>query len=232
MDTKRVEKLLQEHVKNLPEDPVLTEEDVDRFHAHLLQARKQRPRVILHLVGSVGLAAAALIVFVFVLRFGERTSPRQTLAFDLEVDVHTPVVRSGQTPSPDDRPTFAVRVSPSRPMFVHLLVLMESGLLLVKPLASEADQPVFAQDVEDTKIFGPYPILDDPKGILDRTTHVMVIAAPEPIVQLLTDLSVVPDYLPVEPPASELKALKELGQRIEERADCTVAIKPIPSSGP
>jgi hypothetical protein len=180
-------------------------------------------------VGVSGLAVAAVIVIVLLLP--------PSLVLNVEVETQWPrATRGDEIPPTDDPRAFTVRVSTNKTTFVHLIALMESGDLLIKQVAPEEERPVFSRRVEEGDDLGEYPLWYDPedepdRGLL-RTTHIMVVAAGEPIVEQLADPDNVPDRIAVESAEDALRKLEELGRNLERQLGCVVVVKPIPSSAP
>jgi len=251
MDTRQVEKLLEEYAKHLPQTPDFTEQDIARFREHLAEVREtgadhdrepkeepaglSRRRLIWSLVGVTGLAAAAVIVLVFVLPPSEVSETPIILDFDVRVNGRWPSTTRGlEGPPTEDPGGFTIHVSTSSPRFVHIITLMESGDLLVKPVVIGEERSVYSRRVEQGDSIGEYPLWYDPEDDSDRglirTTHVMVVAAGEPIVRELADA--VPDHIVVESSEGARRKLDEIGQRLEEELGCVVVVRAVEPTAP
>lgn len=258
MDIKQVERLLEKYGKRLADKPELTEQDIARFRAALAEAREaseaggkgprteppqegSRQQLVWPLVSIAGLAVAAVIVLVFVLPFAETPQRPPRLALNVQVETRWPsktrsfnTDRGPEAPPADDLGAYTIQVSTSKPTFVHLIALLESGDLLVKQLGREHGRPVFSWRVRQEESIGEYPLWCDPEDEPDRglllTTHVMVVAAGEPIVQQVTDA--VPHRIAAESAQDALRKLEELGQRLEAKLGCVVVVRAIEPSEP
>lgn len=235
MDSRQVEKILREYAKQTPDQPTLTEQDVAQLRTRLAEAaerkglatagetspRPARRRPLWPLVGITGLAAAAILALFLVLP--------PSLILDVGVEAHWPRTTRGSEAPPDTDPgDFTVHVSTSKPAFVHVVALMEPGDLWIRPVTE--DGAPFVQVAGETSL-GAYVLWRDPDGKgLRRSTHVMVIAAQEPIMDELANA--LPDRVSTASTEEALAELEELARSLEGQLDCVVIVRPIEPSEP
>ncbi|MHC4091015.1 MAG: hypothetical protein ACYSVY_12215 [Planctomycetota bacterium] len=240
MDANEVEKILEKYAKRIPDEPVLSEQDIAQLRARFGQNDRdeQRPpsaatveaatpssgrRLLWPLVGVAGLAAAAAVVFVFVLPFAQVPKTAPFLFLNVEVDASWPrTVRGSEVPHTDDPGEFRLRVRTSKTAFVHLAVVTESGDLWVRQVTEDGKHSV--------RVAGEFPLTydlwynPDGKG-LRRSMYVIVVAAKAPIAEKLA--AALPPRIVVESAEDMLKELEELGRALERQLDCVVAVRAI-----